>query len=229
MKKLITALTLLLLLTIASFTGAEELNYNLVNLSGFAQKQIDNDVLIVTLLSAAEADSAQEAAGIVNRQMKWAHGIIKDMKEIKMQTLNYQTRPKYQNKVIAGWSASQQLLLQSQEIDTLSQVVGTLQEKLQVSSMHFGISPERKKEHSDELITRALAAFRAKAQMVAANIGAQDFRFVTVSINENTPPVPRQRGFAMEAMAMSAADAPQVEAGESRISVRVDGTIQLIF
>ncbi len=82
MKKLITALTLILLLTIASFTGAEELNYNLVNLSGFAQKQIDNDVLIVTLLSAAEADSAQEAAGIVNRQMKWAHGIITDMKEI---------------------------------------------------------------------------------------------------------------------------------------------------
>lgn len=229
MKKFITALMLLSIIAITSFTGAEEINYNLVNLSGVAQKQIDNDVLIVTLLSAADTDSAQEASALVNRQMKWAQGVIKDMKEIKKQTLNYQTRPKYQNKVIAGWTASQQLQLESQEIDTLSQIVGTLQEKLQVSSMHFGVSPERKKEHSDELITQALAAFRAKAQLVATNIGAQDFRFVTLSINENTPPVPRQRGFAMEAMALSAADAPQVEAGESKLSVRVDGTIQLIF
>ncbi len=227
MIKFITALSLLSLMTIASTTLAEELHYNLVNLYGSAQSQIDNDVLIVTLLSTADADSAQKAAAIVNHQMKWAHEIIKDMTEIKKQTLNYQTRPRYQNKVIVGWSASQQLQLESQDIDTLSQTIGTLQEKLQVSSMQFGISHKRKQEHTDTLITQALAAFQEKAKLVTANIGAQDFRFVTLSINENAPPAPRHRGIAMEAMAT--ADVPQVEAGESKLSVRVDGSIQLIF
>ncbi len=229
MKKLFTVLVLIALLTAAPLALAEDLNYNLVNLYGQAQKHIDNDVLVVTMRSTADADSPHEAAKIVNRNMGWAQDLLKDMPEIKKQTINYQTRPRYQNKVIVGWSVSQELLLESEELDELSDVVGSLQQKLQVQSMTFGVSPQRKEVSTDELIAEALTVFEAKARLVTTTVGAKDFRIVTLTIGENAPGIPRQRGYQMEAMAMSAADAPPIEAGESKITVRVDGTIQLIF
>jgi predicted secreted protein len=229
MKKLFIALSLITLAAFPSLAAAEELNYNLVNLSGEAQKHIDNDVLIITMRSSADADSAQEAANIVNQEMSWAQDIIKDMPDIKKQTINYQTHPRYQNKVIVGWSVSQQLQLESEEIDTLSSIAGKLQKKLQVSSMNFGVSPKRKKTSTDELISEALAVFETKARLVSTTIGAKDYRIVTLTIGENRPSIPRHRGYQMEAVALASADAPQIEAGESELTVRVDGTIQLIF
>ena len=229
MKKIILLSLIILVTVVASATSAEELNYNLVNLFGAAEKVIDNDLLAVTMQSSADAASAQEAAKIVNQEMSWALSLVKDITVIRKQTINYQTRPRYQNKVIIGWSVSQQLQLESEEIDGLSQIVGRLQEKLQVISMNFKVSPNQKKVATEKLITEALAAFEKKASLVSQALRAKDFRIVTLNIAENAPAIPLQRGYGMEAMAMASADAVQLEAGESTIVVRVDGTIQLIF
>lgn len=229
MKTLLTILILLAFTPFISNASGEELNFNLINLSAVAQRDIDNNVLIVTMRSSADADSAQQAAKIVNQEMEWAQTLLHDMQNIKKQSINYQTHPRYQNKVIVGWSVSQQLQLESEEIDALSNMVGRLQEKLQVSSLNFGINPEQKKAATNELITEALAVFDTKSKLITKAIGAKDFRIVTLTINENAPSIPRQRGYQMEAVAMSAANAPQIEAGESEIIVRVNGTIQLIF
>ncbi len=229
MKKIILLSLIILVTVVASATSAEELNYNLVNLFGAAEKVIDNDLLAVTMQSSADAASAQEAAKIVNQEMSWALSLVKDITVIRKQTINYQTRPRYQNKVIIGWSVSQQLQLESEEIDGLSQIVGRLQEKLQVISMNFKVSPNQKKVATEKLITEALAAFEKKASLVSQALRAKDFRIVTLNIAENAPAIPLQRGYGIEAMAMASADAVQLEAGESTIVVRVDGTIQLIF
>lgn len=229
MKKIVTLSLIILIAVVASAAFAEELNYNLVNLFGAAENRIDNDLLAVTMQSSADAASAQEAAKIVNQEMSWALDLVKDISVISKQTINYQTRPRYQNKVIIGWSVNQQLQLESREIDTLSHFVGRLQEKLQVISMNFKVSPNQKKVATDRLITEALAAFEKKARLVSQALRAKDFRIVTLNIAEDAPAIPLQRGYQMEAMAMASADAPQLEAGESTLVVRVDGTIQLIF
>ena len=227
--KIVGFFTAAFIVVASAVSSAQELNYNLVNLYSTAQSKIDNDVLLVTMISAADAATAKEAAAIVNQQMKWAHSVISEAENLKKQTVNYQTRPRYQNNVIVGWSVSHQLQLESQEIEELSSLVGRLQERLQVSTMQFRVSPERKKLFTNDLIIEALEAFKAKATLIASQIGSEEFRIVTINISENAPPIPRQRGFAMEAMPMTASDSPQAEAGESDLSVRIDGTIQLVF
>ena len=229
MKTFSPAIILLALIVTCSRASAEELNYNLINLAAHAQEKVDNDILLVTMSSSADADSAQAAAKTVNQQMKWALAALNEAKNIKKQTLNYQTRPRYQNKNIIGWSASQQLQLESDAFEALIGFVGILQERLQVKHMSFGVSPERRQQRTDGLIVDALAAFKSKAQLVAATIGAEDFRIVSINISENIPVLPRRRGIAMETMQSSLTTPPQVEAGESTISVHLDGTIQLVF
>jgi predicted secreted protein len=131
--------------------------------------------------------------------------------------------------VVIGWSVSQQLRLQSTDIDSLTTLVGRLQEQLRVNAMSFAVSPEKRDEVAAGLITEALENFSKKAGLIAETLGAKDYRIVSISVGESRPPHPYRQSYQTEAMSVKAGSAPQVEAGESKIVVRADGSIQLNF
>ncbi len=230
--RIITVFTAALFLIISSPAfgdhGDEQVQYNIVNLNAEQSRQVANDVMVVTMQAIAQKDNAAEAGRKVNETMKWADQIISDDNKIKHKTLNYQTQPVYHNRVITGWKVSQQLRLQSTDFDSLTAVVGRLQEQLQVASMRFEISPDRRKQEVNTLIVEALQAFREKAGLITQTLKAQDYRLVTVSVNEGKTIMPFRGMVQAEAMSVGAS-APTVEAGDSKVRVGVDGTIQLIF
>jgi predicted secreted protein len=228
------ALSSSLLLALLAFflagpvVAADEINYNIVNLNAERSRQVENDVMVVLLRTVAEADRAVDAARKVNEQQAWADGVIKTAKAVSYRTMQYQTRPLYQNRQITGWSVSQQIRLESSDIKELTTLVGILQERLQVSSMQFEISPDRRQKETDSLTVEALQAYRDKAKMISQTLGAGDYRLVTISVQENNPPIPYYRAQA-EAMAVQAQAPPVVEAGDSQVIVSISGSIQLIF
>lgn len=227
MKKILTTL-LLCFIWLSHATAAEEnLNYHLVTLQAQAADTVDNDLLAVTMTAVAEANTAAEAAATVNETMVRAAALIGEVDDISYQTMNYQTTPRHQNRAIIGWSVSQQISLKSKDIEALTALVGKLQKLLNVSAMQFEVSPERRKKAHDRLITEALTAFSEKARLVTVALGAKDFRLVNLTIDEDGI-TPLRRDFGME-MALSRAAAPEVAAGESRVSVTVRGNIQLSF
>ena len=129
--KIFIAFTAALILSISALAVADEqVQFNIVNLRVEQDRQVSNDVMVVVMQAAAQKNSSAEAARSVNEVMAWADKIISEDQRISHQTLNYQTRPIYQNKTITGWSASQQLQLQSRDIEALTAMVGTLQQKL---------------------------------------------------------------------------------------------------
>ena len=209
--------------------AAEQLNYNIINLQADAARQVDNNVMVVSMSAHSEADSAAEASENVNNMMAWAAAIAKENDSIKSRTLNYQTRPLYKNKELIGWSVNQQIRFESRDFRTLSTLVGRLQEKLRVNSMQFEVSPDQQEANVNELITAALAAFREKALLVSTTLGAQDYRIVKISIRENKFSTPYPRGYQAEAMSLQKSSTPHVEAGDSRLNVRAEGSIQLTF
>jgi predicted secreted protein len=230
MKHLLILLTLLCIGSAYQVQAAEELNYNLVDLSASGQRQVDNDVMVVVMAGSSEGNSAEEAAREVNSRMSWATGRLEDEEDIRMQTMNYQTRPVYKDQSVIGWSASQQLRLESPRFEVLSTIVGILQERLRVTSMHFGISPAKKQEITNGLITEALQAFTDKAELVSTSLGARDYRLVSLGIREDRPPTPRQGVYLAEAQVSAMQSrGPAVEAGESKLRVWVEGRIQLVF
>lgn len=227
--KTIIALTAACIITISSIASADQqTEFNIVNLRAEQARDVANDVMVVSMQGTAQKNSSSEAAHSVNEIMGWAEDIISADQRIKHRTLNYQTRPIYQNKTITGWSASQQLRLQSHDIEALTKMAGTLQQQLQLVSMSFEVSPERRAEELETLIVEALEAFHAKAELVARTLKAKDFRLVNVAIDENGRPMPYRGVVQAEAMSVRSA-APTIEAGDSKIQVSVGGSIQLIF
>jgi predicted secreted protein len=218
-----------LIVSISALAIADEpVQFNIINLRVEQSREVGNDIMVVIMQAAAQKNSSAEAAQSVNEVMAWADEIISEDQRISHQTLNYQTRPIYQNKTITGWSASQQLQLQSQDIEALTAMAGTLQQKLQIVSMRFQVSPDRRAEELETLVVEALEAFRTKAELVTRTLKADDYRLVNLSIDENGRPRPYHGVVQAEAMAMRAAP-PSVEAGDSKLQVSVTGSIQLIF
>lgn len=227
--KTLVACTAALIIAISSIAFAEEqVQFNIVNLRIEQTREVVNDVMVVIMQAAAQKNSSTEAAQSVNQIMAWADTIFSADQRISHKTLNYQTRPVYQNKTITGWTASQQLQLQGRDIEALTTMAGTLQQQLQIVSMRFQVSPERRAEELETLIVEALEAFRTKAELVTRTMKAKDYRLVNVSIDENGGPMPYRGVVQAEAMAVRSA-APSVEAGESKIQVSVAGSIQLVF
>ncbi len=226
--KIVTqAVMVMLFVCLAPVRAAEndEILFNRVHLQASAQRDIENDLLEVTLAVEVQGTEPARIAGRVNEAMEWALQRVGTREDIEARTLSYRTWPVYRDQVVAAWRASQQLLLRSRHIAELSQLVGTLQERLQVKQMHFSVSPSARRQAENALIDEAMESFKQRLMTVGGHMQGSDYRIVDLHINTGQPsPVIYQE----RAMAMTTRDAtpPAVEAGTSEITVTVSGSVQ---
>jgi predicted secreted protein len=221
----------LLVLALAALPAAAheaELRYNRASFSVSATEDVANDTLVAVLTVQRDGSSARQLATEVNQVMAWALAKAKEAPSIKVQTLDYQTNPIYQKNVVTGWRVSQSLRLEGRETAAVSDLVGVLQERLNLQQVGDEVSRERRKEVEDRLIGEAIAAFQARAKRVAADLQRRTFRLVQMDVSTGPAPMPvyRQRAMPM-AMAEVAAAPPAIEAGTQTVTVGVTGEIEL--
>ena len=222
---------LLLVLALAALPALAhepELRYNRASFAVSATEDVANDTLVAVLAVQRDGSSARQLATEVNQVMAWALAKAKEAPAIKVQTLDYQTNPIYQKNVVTGWRVSQSLRLESRDTAAVSDLVGVLQERLNLQQVAYEVSRERRKEVEDRLIGEAIAAFQARAKQVAADLQRRTFRLVQMDVSSGPAPMPvfRQRAMPM-AMAEAAAAPPAIEAGTQTITIGVSGEIEL--
>jgi predicted secreted protein len=200
---------------------------NRVSFQVESSRDVANDwIQAVVGITDEDVDSAR-LAGRINAAMGRAMAVAKAAPGVRVKSGGYSTHPVHQDGKLRRWRASQDLILESADIEAVTALVGKLQTELQLRSIGFSISPARRRSVEDELIAEVLGAFKARAEIVRQNLGASHYEVVQLSINGQggAPLRPAYR----EAMAMSAAKAapPALEGGSSRLSVHVNGTIEL--
>ena len=199
--------------------------FNQVHLQAQAEREIPNDQLTVLLAVEKEGKLPASIADEINRTMAWALEILKSKPTIKARTLSYNTYPVYEKQTIISWRASQQLELESQDVPLLTDLLGKLQEKLQVKNMSFSASSRLRQQHENELIEEALQAFKQRVEIIKQHMEGNNVRIVNLHVNtDGHPPQPLYRERAMVSMDMKAA--PAVEAGTSAMTVTVSGSVQ---
>ena len=225
MKKMI----MLCLLVWATGVWADtDLHYNQVRLQSQQSESVSNDTMHVTLGTHAEQRDPASLARKINEDMEWALSKAKQVKGVKVSTGSYQTWPITNKKVTTGWRGQQNLELESKDTGSLARLAGELQDRLQIKSMNFTVSDDKRMAVENRLIEAALNAFKDRARIVGDNLKADGYRIVDINIGTSgqAPPVRHQPRMAM---AMEASDAVAVEGGESDIQVTVDGTIELFI
>jgi predicted secreted protein len=218
-------LTLCLVVIAGTGQADDDLRYNQVRLQSGQTESVSNDTMHVTLQTYAEMQDPAKLAARINREMEWALEKAKQVKDVKVSTGSYQTWPVTRKEVTTGWRGQQALILESRDTEVLSRLTGQLQEKLQIKSMNFTVSDEKRVAVENRLIGIALNAFKERARIVGDNLKADGYRIVEINVGTSSqrPPVIRQARMA----SMEAGDAVAVEGGESDVRVTVNGTIEL--
>jgi predicted secreted protein len=199
--------------------------YNQVQFQVERSRAVDNDRMHAVLGVTAEDDSPVRLADQINRTMDWALKTAKARPKIAARSGAYRTQPVYDKDRIRRWRATQELVIESSDFAELGSLIGQLQERLQVASIDFSVSAERRRLVEDELIAQALAAFQQRAELVRKQLATKGYRIVDISINTGGgQPVPLMRGMTLEAAAVAP---PALEAGTSVLSIGVGGAIEL--
>jgi predicted secreted protein len=214
----------LLCTTTISRAGEEEVLFNRVYLDAQAERQIPNDEMRVILVTEQQGKSPADLAERVNRDMAWALELAKSAKDVASGTGSYRTFPLYQDKLIVGWRATQELELTSTSMARLTELTGKLQERLQVRDMQFRPTRATRDKFQEELMEEALAAFKRRAEIVSRHMPSKDYRIVELHVNAGGGPQPVMYERAM--MKMDGGSAPAVEAGTSLLIVTVSGNVQ---
>lgn len=222
----------LVLFAVSVFAHAAEDNntYNRVTFSEQADVEVENDTLVAVMYVQKEGGHTDKLASEVNQIITRALDKLKQSPEIKVQTLTYRTNPVYHKQTIKTWRVHQAIQLESQNSKLLGRKIGELQSDLNVQSISYKVSQQKQRQYSDGLIELALQRFQQRADNIRRIFGKKRYQLVNLSINTGNSPPPRMLHDSMRMeKASSYSPAPvALQAGTQRLTVTVNGQIELI-
>lgn len=229
MKRMLAGLLLSLSLAPPLAAADTEFPQDQVSFQVEAGQDVENDRVEAVLGVTAENRDPAQLAGQINDSMKWALAQLAGQSAIKSRSGTYQTFPVYKDTRIERWRGRQELQLESADVEALSRMLGTLQERLQIQSLQFSVSPEKHRDVEAGLIEEALAAFRQRAQLIRKALDAESYDLMDVSVHTGgvQRPIPL-RAEAMASVSRAAVPSPAMDQGTSRITVQVSGRIHLL-
>lgn len=226
MLRILTITTLLLLAPLVQAGDDHETLFNKVSLQAEAQREVPNDEMSVMLVAEHQGSEPSVLAERVNEDMDWALKRTKQADAIKAETRGYSTQPIYDDGVVRGWRVRQQLQLKSEDFAGLTELLGELQERLQIAQMGFSPTPETQQKHQDELITEAMERFKERVAIIRKSMDDRDYRIIDLNVNTNGFGHRPYAAMADMSMAKAERSAPAVEGGTSQVTVTVSGSVQ---
>lgn len=227
----LSSLVLTSLLSTATFAQpTEQLNYNLVNVQAEATRQISNDEMYAVLYIERSKKQPAELSALITQLMNQAIAASKKYPQVKVETGTQSTYPVYDNdsQKLKEWRGRAEIRLESTDFKAVSQLISELQQDFQTQSINFTVSDAQRKKVENELMVEASKNFQQRAQMLTSAWNKSGYQLVNLNLNTNNyypQPVMMRANMAKFAGA-EAADAQNVEAGESKITVNANGSIQ---
>lgn len=207
----------------------DTLNYNIVNISAEASRDISNDEMHAALYIEKTHKQPSELATQINQLMNQAVDTARKYPSVKIETGNQTSYPIYDNdnRKLKEWRGRAQIRLKSGDFKAASQLISELQQNFQTESINFAVSDAKRKKVENELMIEASKNFQQRAQSLAQAWNKSGYQLVNVNLNTNNysnHPVPRLA--MMKAAAMDAVPEQEMAAGESKMTVNANGAIQ---
>lgn len=202
---------------------------DVINLQAEASREVDNDQLVAVLAAEAQGANPAEVAESVNKKMAEALKLAKEVPSVKLRSGNYQTFPRPgKDGRIENWQASQELRLESADFAAATRLIGRLQQGLNVRSLGLRLAPQTRRAAEDALITEAIGAFEARAELARKAMKAKGYRVRQMSIGTAGGPRPVPYAQQYDGAAARAAGSPvAIEGGASMVTVTINGSIKL--
>ena len=112
-------------------------------------------------------------------------------------------------------------------IDSITTLAGNIQ-KMPVTNVAFGLSPSARAKYEEEAQKLAVADFRQRAKLLTEQFGFSNYSIDNVHVNaSHDMPMPMARMEMAASMPAKMASPIPVEAGETTVTVVVNGSVQM--
>ncbi|MBK9160106.1 MAG: SIMPL domain-containing protein [Nitrosomonadales bacterium] len=227
---LLHSLLLCGLLSFPLLAHAEAGPYNRVDFQVESAREVANDLLTATMRIQIQDRQPSRVAQQLNTALNDALKQAAAFEHVKASSGNQHTYPVYgKDNRVDGWRGHGEIRLESRDFKAAGDLIMRLQQTLQLGDIHFSVAPDTRAKIENELIAGAIKSFQERAEAIRAALGARAYRSVNLSINSGgRMPAPYPIAMARSAMTMEAAiPAPEFAAGDSRMAVQINGTIEL--
>lgn len=221
------ALLILPLILISSLAQAET-EKNRLSFQVEHSIEIPQDELVVLMYREEESVRQAEAANRVNQVVKQAQQSLKAFPSITVQNQSYRVYPVYQDGQIKRWRVRQTIRLSSRDLAGLSERLGALQQQLMLELARFQVAQKTLDELDESLNQDLLIKARQRAMALTETLGAKGFEWIRIDLQGGPSPIGPERLMVRSmAMADSAMTAPDLQAGQQKISVSARIEIEL--
>jgi predicted secreted protein len=184
-------------------------------------------VLYIEKSNKQPAELAVQITQLMNQAMASA----KKYPQVKVETGSQTTYPIYDNdsRKLKEWRGRAEIQIESTDFKAASQLVSELQQSFQTQSINFSVSDAQRKKVENELMVEASKNFQQRALTLSQAWNKSGYNLVNLNLNTNNsyPQPIMMRASMAKFSGAEAADAQDVAAGESKITVNANGTIQL--
>lgn len=210
--------------------GADQPQGTRISLSAEASEDAINDELVVYYRIAERGANAKGLQQKVNGISGAVETRLKREK-VKHKTTGRHLLPVSSDGVFSTreWEMVQSGEITTGELDAVSGWLGDIEASgVKLNHLQFRVSEEARKKIEARLRLAAIASFRSKAETMAKGLATESFKIIQMDTSGSVPDM----GFRQErsySMMASKSAAPQLTAGESRITVSVSGIIEAPF
>ena len=170
----------------AETKSADETEKNVISFSTEVTKDVDYDVMEVTLFVKEENKNLKELNQTINQKVNAALEVLKKQSAVEVKKNTRSTQVRYDSKgKQSGWIERADLVLESKDFVVLSQVISDLNDTFAITDVVQKLSKEAAVKFEDEMIKSALAQFQHKAQLIQTSLNAKGYEVVNLNLDNN--------------------------------------------
>lgn len=196
-----------------------------------ASRSVANDEMVVMMAIERDGPQVGPLNEAVVSQLNAAIAEARRVEGVRARLGGVSTQPNYTREGKPnGWRVRGDVVLESSRMPALAQLAGRLGERLQMSSVQFRLSRERRRSEEQSLLREAAQGFRDKALQTAQAFGYKGYEIKELVLQPGQGSIPRPMMMARSAPDMAAAAPPPPlpdEGGDSEVTVAVSGTVEL--
>ena len=163
---------------------ADELEKTVISFSTEVTKEVDYDVMEVTLFIKDENKNLKELNQTINQKANAALEVIKKQSAVEIKKNTRSTQVRYDSKgKQSGWIERADLVLESKDFVALSQVISELNDTFAIADVMQKLSKEATAKFEDEMMKSALAQFQHKAQLIQTSLNAKGYEILNLNLD----------------------------------------------
>jgi predicted secreted protein len=211
----------------AAVIGSENVPSGVLSLSAQASAEVPQDVVDIVLFYEEDAQDSASLTTALNEHTAAALRQAKGIAGVSAHTGAFSIYPATdRDGRISAWRGRTEVVLESRDFAAASTAASEMNATMQVGNVTFSLSPEAQRKAAEQLTGEAIASFREQADAAARAFGYRSFTIREVSVGREGPPRPMMAAMFKAAAPGGSAPLP-IEAGTSRVTVNVAGSVQM--